>query len=118
MIYPTDFPPESRARVEASRIRAGRRFDSDKAKAKWHSDIEALFKRYMLTVFLSFAKEACLLRLWPAGKMREKCQEILRLLTSEAYFQKGKAAGLRDMISNWNGSILWEFQQEIEKTPE
>jgi len=118
MEYPGDFPAESRAKVEAARIRAGRRFDSDKAKAKWNSDIERLFKSYVLTMFLTFAKEALRLRLWPVDKMREKCQEFLRLLTIEAYFQKGKAAGLRDMISNWNGSILWEFQQEIEKTPQ
>jgi hypothetical protein len=118
MKYPGDFPVESRAKVEAARIRAGRRFDSDKTKAKWISDIEALFKSYVLTMFLAFAEEAWRLRLWPVDKMRENCQEFLRLLTIEAYFQKGRAAGLRDMISNWNGSILWEFQQEIEKTPQ
>ena len=118
MEYPGDFPAESRAKVEAARIRAGRRFDSDKAKARWNSDIEAFFKNYVLTMFLVFAMEARRLRLWPVDKMRENCQEFLRLLTIEAYFQKGKAAGLRDMISNWNGSILWEFQQEIEKTPQ
>jgi hypothetical protein len=118
MEYPGNFPTESRARVEAARIRAGRRFDSDKAKAKWNSDIEALFKTYVLTMFLAFAQEASRLRLWPVDKMRENCQEFLRLLTIEAYFQKGKAAGLRDMISNWNGTIIWEFQQEIEKTPQ
>ena len=116
MEYPRDFPTESRVKVEAARIRAGRRFDSDKAKAKWNSEIETLFKSYVLTTFLAFAEEAWRLQLWPADKMRENCQEFLRLLTIEAYFQKGKAAGLRDMISNWNGSILWEFQQEIEKT--
>ena len=114
--YPRDFPTESRANVEAARIRAGRRFDSDKAKAKWRSDIEALFRNYLLTIFLTFAKEAASSRLWPVDKMRENCQEFLRLLTIEAYFQKGKASGLRDMISNWNGSILWEVQQELEKT--
>jgi lambda repressor-like predicted transcriptional regulator len=111
--YPRDFPTESRAKVEAARIRAGRRFDSDKAKAKWRSDIEVLFRNYLLTIFLTFAKEAASFRLWP-----ENCQDFLRLLTIEVYFQKGKAAGLRDMISDWNGSILWEFQQELEKTPQ
>ena len=118
MEYPGDFPAESRAKVEAARIRAGRRFEFDRAKAKWNSDIEALFKSYVLAMFLAFAKEASRLRLWPVDKMRKNCQEFLRLLTIEAYFQKGKAAGLRDMISNWNGSILWEFQQEIEQTPQ
>jgi len=118
MEYPRDFPVESRAKVEAVRIRAGRRFESDKAKAKWTSDIEALFKSYVLSMFLAFAEEAYRLRLWPVDKMRENCQEFLRLLTIGAYSQKGRAAGLRDMISNWNGSILWEFQQEVEKTPQ
>src|SRR6516225_4142783 len=65
MDYPQDFPAESRARVEAARIRAGRQFDSKKTKAQWRSDIEALFWTYVLTPFLVFAEESSRLRLWP-----------------------------------------------------
>lgn len=116
MNYPQDFPAESRARVEATRIRAGRQFDFNKAKAKWRSDIEAFFWTYVLKPFVVFAGESSRLGLWPVDKMDRNCREFLRLLTIDAYYQKGKAAGLRDMISNWNGSILWEVQQEVEKT--
>jgi hypothetical protein len=116
MDYPHDFPAESRAKVEAAKIRAGRRFDSSRAKARWNSEIRALFWTYVLTPFLVFAEESARLVLWPADKMDQHCREFLRLLTIDAYYQKGKVAGLSEMISNWNGSILWEAQQEIEKT--
>jgi hypothetical protein len=116
MEYPQHFPAESRARVEAATIRAGREFDSKKPKAQWRSEVEALFRTYVLTPFLVFAKEASRLKLWPVDEMDQKCREFLRGLAIDAYFQKGKAAGLSDMISNLDGSILWKAQQEIEKT--
>jgi hypothetical protein len=116
MDYPPDFPAESRAKVEAARIRAGRQFDSKRAKAKWRSEIEALFWRYVLTPFLVFASESACLEFWSADEMDDKCREFLRHLAIDAYYQKGKAAGLGDVTSNLNGSILWEAQQEIEKT--
>jgi hypothetical protein len=116
MEYPEDCPAESRAKVEAAIIRAGRQFDSDRAKAKWRSDIEALFWTYVLTPFVVFAGESSRLGLWPADKMDGHCREFLRHLTIDAYYRKGKAAGLSNMISNWDGSIVWEAQQEIEKT--
>jgi hypothetical protein len=116
MDYPQDFPTESRAKVEAARIRAGRQFDSKRAKAKWKSEIAVLFWTYVLTPFVVFAGESSRLGLWSADEMDRNCREFLRHLTIDAFYQKGKAVGLLDMISNWNGSILWEAQQEIEKT--
>lgn len=83
MEYPVDFPSESRAKVEATRIRAARRFDSDKSKAKWNSEIEAHFISYVLTVFLAFAKESWRLRLWPMDKTRDKCLAFL-IVTRDA----------------------------------
>jgi hypothetical protein len=47
--------------------------------------------------------------------MDRNCQEFLRGLTINAYYQKGKATGLGDMIDNSGGGILWEAQQKIEK---
>lgn len=116
MDYPQDFPAESRARVEAARIRAGRQFDSKKAKAQWRSEIKALFWTYVLTPFLVFAKESSLLRLWPVDEMDQNCREFLRRLTIDAYYGKGKAAGLSDVIDNISCGIRWEDLQEIEKT--
>jgi hypothetical protein len=118
MDYPGDFPAESRARVEAAGIRAGRRFDSNKARAKWRSDIQTLFWTHVLTPFLVFARESSRLGLWPGDKMDRNCREFLRLFTIAAYYQKGKAAGLREVTSHLDGSILWEVQQQIEKTLE
>ena len=118
MDYPQDFRAESRAKVEAAIIRAGRQFDFKKSKAKRRSEIEALFWTYVLTPFVLFAMESSRLGLWQADEMDGKCREFLRLLTIDAYYRKGKAAGLSDMISNWNGGILWEAQQKIEKTPQ
>lgn len=116
MDYPQDFPAESRAKVEAARIRAGRQFDSMRAKAKWNGEIEALFWIYVLTPFVVFARESSRLGLWPVDRMDEKCREFLRRLTIDAYYHKGKAAGLQDMIDNFSSDILWQAQQEIEKT--
>ena len=116
MDYPQDFPAESRARVEAARIRAGRQFDSKKTKAQWRSDIEALFWTYVLTPFLVFAEESSRLRLWPVDEMDQNCREFLRRLTIDAYYQKGKSAGLSDMIDNLSCSIRWDAQQKIERT--
>lgn len=118
MDYPRDFPGESRAKVEAARIRAGRRFDTEKAKVQSHSDVERLFWNYVLAPFLVFAKESCRLALWPTDKMDQHCLEFLRRLTIDAYCQKGMAARVPDPISNWNGSIHWEAQQKIEKAPQ
>jgi hypothetical protein len=118
MDYPQDFPAESRAKVEAAKIRAGRKFDSERSEASWRSEVEEHFRNYLLTPFLVFAKEACALGLWPVDKMDERCQEFLRRLTIDAYVEKGRAAELRDPINNWNGTILWEFKQEIKKTPQ
>ena len=121
MKYPGDFPPESRARVEAEKIRAGREFDSAKQAARWTSDVEALVRHYILRIFLVFANEACALRLWPVEKMDLNCREFLRLLTIAAHSEKGYDRGggrLRDMNSNWNGAILPEVEREFEKTTE
>ena len=118
MEYPREFPPESRAKVEAAKLRAARKFDSAKQNARWRSDVEVSFRIYVLIPFLVFANEACRLKLWPVDEIDSFCREFLRRHTIDAYTEKGKAAGLRDPISNWNGSILWEFEQDIEKTPQ
>lgn len=112
--YPSDFPVQSQARVEAEKIRAAREFQSAKAADHWTSDVRAHLLDYILTVFLAFADEARALRLWPVAKMDSQCREFLRRLTIEARYEKGPGVG--EMNSNWNGSILSEVQRELEKT--
>jgi hypothetical protein len=119
--YPSDFLPEARARVEAEKIRAGRDFDVAKQSARRTSEVEAHLRHYILRTFFAFTKEACSLQRWPVEKMDSECREFLRLLTIDAYYEKGYDMGggrLRDMASHLNGSILPEVQCEFEKTPE
>jgi hypothetical protein len=119
--YPPEFPQESRDRVEAEKIRAGRDFDSAKQSARWTSHIEELLRRYILGTFLAFAKEARTERLWPVDRMDSLCREFLRLRTIGAFYEKGYDSSgrrLRAMTSNLDGSILSEVQREFEKTPE
>jgi hypothetical protein len=121
MRYPPDFPPESRARVEAEKIRAGRDFDSAKQSAEWTRDVEALLRKYILRMLLTFAKEAQDRRLWPVDRMDKLCREFLRLATIDAYYEKGydtSGRRLSTMSSHLNGAILSEVQREFEKTPE
>jgi len=116
MDYPQDFPAESRARVEAALIRAGRQFDSKKPKVQWRSDVEKLFWTYVLAPFLVFAQESSRQALWPADEMDRKCREFLRRRTIEAHCERGIAAGLSDPIDNFSCGIRWAALQEIEKT--
>ncbi len=121
MTYPPDFPQESRAAVEAEKIRAGRDFEATKVSAKSASEVEGQLRQYILRTFLAFAKEAQTRRLWPVDKMDSECREFLRLLTIDAYYDKGYdkwGRRLQAMTSNWNGSILSEVQREFERTPE
>jgi len=92
MDYRQDFPAESRARVEAARIRAGRQFDSKKTKAQWRSDIEALFWTYVLTPFLVFAEESSRLRLWPVDEMDQNCRGIPAPPYDRCLLSKGQSS--------------------------
>jgi hypothetical protein len=115
MTYPQDFPADSRAKVEASRIRAGRKFDSACERLDSALELEKAFWRCVLTPFLAFAEEACRLRLWPVDEMDEKCREALRQLTIHAYYDKGRGI-VRDPIGYFDGSLLVEAEQELKRT--
>jgi hypothetical protein len=119
MDYPTKFPPEAQDRVEAAKILAGRRFERDKRAARWTSDIRRLLVRYILRIFRMFVREARRLRLWRAAEMDSQCREFLRLLTIDAYSEKGydnQGRRLSDMISHVDGSILPEVQQAFSRS--
>lgn len=119
--YPIEFPSEARARVEAEKIRAGRDFDLARQSASRTSAVEAQLRNYILRTVLVFTKEAQALELWPVEEMDAQCREFLRLFTIDAYYERGYSitgGRLRDMVSNWNGSILPEVQREFEKAPE
>jgi hypothetical protein len=119
MKYPSDFPSESRARVEAEKILAGRDFNSAREHAQWSWDVEKLLRQYILRVFLVFANEARRLRLWALDKMDGECREFLRLLTIEAHYEKAyDRMGRRMLAMHEHGYIRPEVSREFQKTPE
>ena len=126
MDYPQDFPAESRGKVEAATIRAGRKFDAQ-SKRLYSSGgplgqirprgLETIFWDYALKPFLAFAEEAYRLRLWPVDEMNYRCREALRHLVIDAYYHKGRGI-VADPICADSGGIRWQAQQEIERKPE
>jgi hypothetical protein len=121
MTYPKDFPPTSRSKVEAEKIRAERDFERAKEMARWTTEVEALLRSYILRTYLVFVKEAVAQRLWTVEAMDVECREFLRLLTIDAYYEKGynkRSGQLLEMTSNWDGSILPRVAREFEKTPD
>lgn len=127
MDYPTDFPQESRARVEAERLRAVRELEQNrKAFSSSYGptrEDEQNLRHYILRVFLAFAHEACELGLqgrWPVERIRSEADEFLRLFTIEAYYSQGHdQAGrkLADMLGDCGG-LLPEVRRKFEESPE
>jgi hypothetical protein len=74
---------------------------------------------YVLRVWSTFAQEACRLgleRYWKLQRVREASEEFLRLMTIEACSREGYA--LRNMVSNWNGSVLSDVMRQYQASPE
>src|SRR5438270_5117524 len=97
MEYPSDFPPESRSRVAAERLRAGKAFDEARQNAPYQAygstvHLEAELRRYILRQFAIFVSEACKLGcegIWPVDRVEEAALEFLRRSTIDATFSKG-----------------------------
>ncbi len=120
MDYPPNLPPEAQNRVEAAKIRAGRKFDRDKAKASSAREIQLSLMHYIMLVFGVFVREAKLRRLWHASEMKSACLDFLRQLTIEAYFEKGydhAGRSLPPMTSHVDGSILPKFLKAFRSWP-
>src|SRR3954453_14984421 len=126
MEYPSDFPPESRSRVAAERLRAGKAFDEAREHAPYGSTVhlEAELGKYILRQFAVFVSEACKLGcqgIWPVDRVEEAALDFLRRSTIEARFSKGfdrsgRAFG-RDWISSW-GHIEPRVMREFERSDE
>ena len=129
MEYPSDFPPESRSRVAAERLRAGKAFDEARQHAPYRAygstvHLEAELRKYILRQFAVFASEACKLGcqgVWSVERVEEAALEFLRLCTIEARSSKGfdrwgRAFG-RDWIGNW-GDIQSTVMREFERSDE
>jgi hypothetical protein len=132
MKYPSGFPQQSRAAVEAEELRASR--DFEQAKQKLHGsifgpgeDLAAEVRRYILRVYRVFVREACKLGgLWAVDRIRSHAREFLTVLTSKASSEKGYDTGgrayrgqirrLPEMTSHVHGAILPEVLNEFEKS--
>jgi len=117
MHYPPGFSDKARAAVEAELIRAGRMHD--KRKGEWHPDwtfSEALsLREYILSVFLTYAREAIELGkrgVWTVDTVRARALEGLRLITIRVSHQKG----YDNFIERGGGEISSEAQREFETT--
>ncbi len=125
MEYPRDFPAHARARIEAKQIRAHRDFEKSRnevPQSKYGpvAADEKNLRKYILGVFLAFAQETCKLG-WGVDRVRSESREFLRRFTIEAYSDDGRDKSgrkLREMTSNWDGSLLPEVNQEFRKSPE
>ena len=129
MEYPSDFPPASRTRVTAERLRAGKAFDEAREHAPHRAygstvHLEAELRRYILRQFAVFTSEACeLVRqgIWSVERVEEAALEFLRLCTIEAASSKGfdksgRAFG-RDWIGN-SGHIEPRVMRQFETSDE
>jgi hypothetical protein len=129
MEYPSDFPPESRARVAAERLRAGKDFDEAREHAPYRAygstvHLEAELRKYILRQFAVFVSEACELGcqgIWSVDRIEEAALEFLRRSTIEATFSKGSDKSGRtfgrDWIGNW-GDIGSKAMREFERSEE
>jgi hypothetical protein len=122
--YPPEFPENSRARIQAEKIRAGRDFEGAKHGARHNQEVEALFRTCVLRVFLVFAEEAAELTrrgTWSVGKMETEANEFVRQQTIEVYYEKGRSPSgsrLKAVTSSWRGSILPAVQRQFEQSPQ
>ena len=84
MKYPLKFPPESRSRVAAERLRAGKDFDEARENAPYRQyggtvQLEAELRRYILRQFAVFVSEACKLGcqgIWHVDRVEQACPGI------------------------------------------
>lgn len=107
-LYPREFPDAARDAVEAERIKAGLAFDRERATrtrsyGSLSAEIEPLFFKYVLRVFLVFATEACKLG-WTIDKVRTACDTFLRRFTLEVGYEWAPSLEIR--FTNINGTFL------------
>ena len=110
--YPSEFNQVMRARVEAAQLLAKRQLIEERrqplpGRIQWAGADGRAFEKYVLTVFLAFAKEACTLATdgtWGIDQIRSEAEEFLRRFTIEAYSSDGvyrNGEHLPKMIGDW-----------------
>jgi hypothetical protein len=121
MVYPREFSPQARARVEAERLKARQQFaqaqgegpPADWTRYRWEV---TGFCVYVLRVFAAFAHEACDLgtqRTWTVDRVRSVAEEFLRRFTVEAYYEE-----FREVTSHSNRSLLPKMERSFRNSPQ
>ncbi len=126
VVYPKEFSAEARTHVELEILKASKDLAQQRKVMPWsqygpRKEDQENLRKYILRVFLVFAKQACELGTqgqWAVDRVREEANEFLRRFTIRAYCDSGfdqQGRKLREMTSHWNGSILPEVRREFEK---
>ena len=126
MKYPSEFPHDARARVEAETLRAYAALEQDvRGIESWRRDVP--FIRCVMRVFIAFAREACEFgkksnhRAWSDRELDQRCRDFLLEIVIDAWEHKAKDLGIRKMFSsthNWGYSLDDDARRKIEKSPE
>ncbi len=132
MEYPSGFPEQSRAAVEAEELRASREFAEVKQSIPWSAsgpgeDLAAGLIKFILRIYAAFVREIYKLdRVWELAVMRFHAGEFLKSLTIKAWQEKGYDSGgtihpgqirrLPEMTSHWNGAILPPVMNRLEES--
>jgi hypothetical protein len=132
MEYPSGFPQQSRAAVEAEEVRASRDFEQARQKIPRSmygpgEHLAAAVRRYILRIYRVFVQEACKLGgVWSIDRIRSCARAFLSMLTSKGSTEKGYDTGgsaypgqlrrLRTMTSHVNGAILPDVMNEFKKS--
>lgn len=138
MKYPEEFSAQARARVEVVRLKAANNLEQCRNKTKprprrqhtsgpygslWNEEEEDLHE-YILHVTRAYGHEACELGLqavWTVDRIRSEVVEFRRKFTIEAHSEKGydkRGSRLRDMVSNWGGSLQPDVERTFDKSIE
>jgi hypothetical protein len=112
MQYPSEFPHDARARVEAETRRAYLALEQDvKGMERWRRD--GPFLRCVLRIFLVFGREACEFGKkshhagWSDCELDQRCRDFLLEIAIDAWEHKARDLGIRKVFSShgWGYSI-------------
>jgi hypothetical protein len=119
--FPDEFPEKSRRALLAEEIRAARELEKVKTGAGV-SGLQGLLIRFILRVFIVFAREASELvyqGIWNAGDLESASLQFLHDYTVNTRHERGYDKYGRDigeMISHW-GDILPHVERAFRRSP-
>jgi hypothetical protein len=125
MQYPSEFPHDARARVEAETRRAYIALEQDvRGMESWRRNVP--FLRCVMRIFLVFAREACEFGKkthhpdWSDCELDQRCRDFLLEIVMDAWEHKANDLGIRKVFSShgWGYSINDDDRRKIEKSPE